>query len=150
MPDKPLALARDASDMHIRGILQQQVGGNWQPLRFFMCRLMATEANYSTFNRELLAAHQAINHFLPQVVSHQFQLWTDHKILVAAMMRVIPPVLVRQQHHIAFISEHTCDVRHTPGMDNVVADALSHPPPPAHPPLPLPPFLMCRFAMWQR
>jgi hypothetical protein len=30
------------------------------PLGFFSRRLSAAEANYSTFNRELLAAHQAI------------------------------------------------------------------------------------------
>jgi hypothetical protein len=30
-----LALATDASDTHIGGVLQQQVGGHWQPLGFF-------------------------------------------------------------------------------------------------------------------
>jgi hypothetical protein len=33
----------------------------------------------------------------------------------------------QQQRHLAFISEHTCDLRHTPGVENVVADALSRP-----------------------
>jgi RNase H-like domain found in reverse transcriptase len=46
--------------------------------------LSATEANYSTFDRELLAVQAAINHFLPQVEGRQFQLWTDHKPQVAA------------------------------------------------------------------
>jgi hypothetical protein len=53
--------------------------------------------NYSTFNRELLAANQAIKHFLPQVEGGAFQLWTDHKPLVAAMRRVMPPISGRQQ-----------------------------------------------------
>jgi hypothetical protein len=87
--------------------------------------LSAVEVNYSTFDRELLAAHQAINHFLPQVEGRAFQLWADYKPLVAAMTRVTPPANSRQQRHLAFISEHTCDVRHTPGVDNMVADALS-------------------------
>jgi RNase H-like domain found in reverse transcriptase len=71
LPDVPLALATDASDSHIGGVLQQKVRGHWQPLGFFSRRLSATEANYSTFDRELLAK-AAINHFLPQVEGQQF------------------------------------------------------------------------------
>jgi hypothetical protein len=48
------------------------------------------EVNYSTFDRELLTAHQAINHFLRQVDGRVVLLWTDHKPLVAAMTRVTP------------------------------------------------------------
>jgi RNase H-like domain found in reverse transcriptase len=120
LPGVPLSLATDASDSHIGGVLQQKIRGHWQPLGFFSRRLFATEANYSTFDRELLAAQAAINHFLPKVEGRQFQLWTDLKPLVAAMTRV-------------FIAEHTCDVRHTPGVDNMVADALSRPPTPPPP-----------------
>jgi hypothetical protein len=108
----------------------------------FSCRLQLVEANYSTFDQELLAADQAIKNFLPQVEGRVFQLWTDHKPQVAAMKHVTPTISGRQQWHLAFILEHTCDVRHTPGMDNVVADALSRPPSP-HPPLPL--FFPIRF-----
>jgi hypothetical protein len=73
---------------------------------------------------------------LPQVEGRQYQLWTDHKPLVEAMTRVTPPASGRQQRHLAFIAEHMCDMRHTPVVDNVVADALSRPlvpPPPANP-----------------
>jgi hypothetical protein len=98
--DAPLALATDASDRHIGGVLQQQVGGHWQPLVFSSRRLPETEVNYSTFNRELLAAHQAIHHFLPQVEGYAFQLWTDHKPLIATMTRVTLPTSGRQQRHL--------------------------------------------------
>jgi hypothetical protein len=66
--------------------------------------LSATETNYFTFDRELLAWQHAINHFLPQVEGRAFQLWTDHKPLVAAMTRVMPPMSGHQQRHPAFIS----------------------------------------------
>jgi RNase H-like domain found in reverse transcriptase len=108
--DVSLALATDASDTHVGGVLQQKVRGHWQPLGFFSRRLLATEANYSTFDRKLLEAQAAINHFLRQVEGRQWQL--------------------------AFITEHTCDMQHTSGVDNVVADTLSRPPsppPPANP-----------------
>jgi cleavage and polyadenylation specificity factor subunit 1 len=54
-PETVLALATDASDTHIGGVLQQKVSGHWQPLGFFSRRLQPAEANYSTFDRELLA-----------------------------------------------------------------------------------------------
>jgi hypothetical protein len=43
------------------------------------------------------------------------------------MVRVSPPWSARQQRHLAYISEFTTDIRHTPGTENVVADALSRP-----------------------
>jgi hypothetical protein len=45
-----LALATDASDTHVGGVLQQQVGQHWQPLGFFSKKLSKTEVNYSTFD----------------------------------------------------------------------------------------------------
>ena len=68
--------------------------------------------------------------FLFLLEGRQFQLFTDHKPLVAAMTRrVTPPQSARQQRHVAYISELTTDLSHTPGSENVVADALSRPPP---------------------
>jgi RNase H-like domain found in reverse transcriptase len=89
LPDVPLALATNASDTHVGGVLQQKMRGHWQP-GFFSCRLSATEANYSTFDRKLLVAQVAINHFFPQVESWQLS-------LVDAMSRVPLPASGRQQ-----------------------------------------------------
>jgi hypothetical protein len=72
--DAALALATGASVTHIGGVLQQQVSSHWQLLGFFSRRLQPVEANYSTFDRELLAADQAIKNFLPQVAGRAFQL----------------------------------------------------------------------------
>jgi hypothetical protein len=62
---------------------------------------------YSTFNREAL---------------------TDHKPLVTSLFRTTPPWSARQQRQLSFIAEFTSDIRHTPGQENVVANALSGPP----------------------
>jgi hypothetical protein len=86
------------------------------------------EVKYSTIDRELLAAFLTIRHFRFLLEGRQFTLMTDHKPLVASMTRVTPPQSVRQQRHLAFVSEFTTDLRHTPGSANVVADALSRPP----------------------
>jgi hypothetical protein len=127
-PHAVLSLSVDASDSHVGGVLQQQVGKGWKPLAFFSKKLAPAEVKYSTFDRELLAAYATIRHFRFLLEGRQFKLLTDHKPLVAAMTRVSPPQSARQQRHLAYISEFTTDLRHTPGTENVVADALSRPP----------------------
>ncbi|OBQ32412.1 MAG: hypothetical protein AN484_27985, partial [Aphanizomenon flos-aquae WA102] len=57
-----------------------------------------------------------------------FQLWTDHKPLLAAMTRISPPISPRQQRHLAFVSEFNVLLVYVPGPENVVADFLSRPP----------------------
>ncbi len=62
-PNAELSLATDASNTHIRGVMQQKPGDHWRPLGFFSRKLTDTESRYYTFDRELLAAHAAIKHF---------------------------------------------------------------------------------------
>ncbi|MFN9939383.1 MAG: Ty3/Gypsy family RNase HI domain-containing protein, partial [bacterium] len=112
----------------VGGVLQQKVVKGWKPLAFYSKKLASAEVKYSTCDRELLDAFSTIRHFRFLLEGRQFQLLTDHKPLVAAMTRVSPPQSARQQRHLAYISEFTTDLRHTPGAENVVADALSRPP----------------------
>jgi hypothetical protein len=134
-PNAVLSLAVDASDSHVGGVLQQLSGKGWQPLAFFSKKLAPPELKYSTFDRELLAAFSSIRHFRFLLEGRAFRLLTDHRPLVAAMVRVSPPWSARVQRQLAYISEFTSDIRHTPGVENVVADTLSRPasvsPPPA-------------------
>ena len=129
-PDAAIAVATDASDTHIGGVLNQQVRGSWQPLGFFSRKLNVAEIKYSTFDRELLAAAQTIRHFRHMLEGRDFQLHTDHKPLVTAISRISEPWSARQQRHLAAIAEFTSDLRYLPGPQNVVADALSRPPEP--------------------
>ena len=63
LPAAELSLAVDASDHHVGGVLQQSVGGAWQPLAFFSRKLSVAESRYSTFDRELLACVSTTRHF---------------------------------------------------------------------------------------
>jgi len=62
-PAAELALATEASNVHIGGVLQQRQGFSWAPLAFYSQKLTSTQQRYSTFDCELLAAFSAIWHF---------------------------------------------------------------------------------------
>lgn len=123
-----MCLAVDASDQHVGGVLQQRGPGGWEPLAFFSRKLSDTEGRYSTLDRELLACVSAIRHFRHQVEGRAFYLLTDHKPLTHLVHKVSDAWSARQQRHLAYVAEYTADVRHVPGLENVVADALSRPP----------------------
>jgi hypothetical protein len=130
LPGAVISLAADASDTHIGGVLQQLSSGAWQPLAFFSRKLSPPESKYSTFDRELLAVFASIRHFRFVLEGRQFRILTDHLPLTLAMRRVSPLWSARQVRQLAYISEFSTDIRHTPGLRNVVADALSRPSPP--------------------
>jgi hypothetical protein len=115
----------DASDTHVGGVLQQLARGSWQPLAFFSKKLSGAGTQYSTFHRELLAAFSAVRHFRFLLEGRQFRLLTDHKPLVTALFCTTPPWSDRQQCQLSFFPEFTSDIRHTPGQEKVVVDALS-------------------------
>ena len=54
-------------------------------------------------------------------------MFTDHKPLTFALIRVSLPWKARQQHHLSCLSEFTSDLVHLPSPQNKAADALSHP-----------------------
>jgi cleavage and polyadenylation specificity factor subunit 1 len=126
-PAASLSLAVDASDTHVGGVLQQWTSNGWQPLSFFSAKLSPTEARYSAFDRELLAAYLAVCHFRFLLEARTFHILTDHKPLTYALHRVSEPWSARQQRQLSYLAEFTADVRHVAGKDNVVADALSRP-----------------------
>jgi hypothetical protein len=130
LPGAVISLVADASDTHIGGVLQQLSSGSWQPLAFFSRKLSPPESKYSTFDRELLAVFASIRHFRFVLEGRQFRILTDHLPLTLAMRRVSPLWSARQVWQLAYVSEFSTDIRHTPGLRNMVADALSRPPPP--------------------
>ncbi len=104
---------------------QVAAGNLWQ---FVSHKLSPTEGRYSTFDRELLAAFQAVKHFRFFLEGRPFTLFTDHKPLVAAISKNKTPFSSRQQRHLSFLSEFTTNFVHLPGKENIVADCLSRPP----------------------
>lgn len=123
---RPFSLSVDASLTAIGAVLEQFDGYNWRPVSFFSRHLSATEQKYSTFDRELLAARDAVRHFLHFVEGVDFTLYTDHLPLAQAMKTKCSKTWTpRQERHLAYISEFTTKMEHRKGEDNVVADYMS-------------------------
>jgi hypothetical protein len=114
---------------HVGGVLQQLSRGSRQPLAFYSKKLSGAGTRYSTFNRELLAALSAVRHFRFLLEGRQFCLLTDHKPLDTSLFRTTPPWLALPAATTLFHRRiHIRHQTHTPGQENVVADALSRPP----------------------
>jgi hypothetical protein len=134
-PAADLSLAEDASNTHIGAVLQQRQpggggrSGGWRPLSFYSKKLDTAQLKYSAFDRELLAAYLSVRHF--RYMLDGIHILSDHKPLTQALHRVSDPWTPRFQRQLSFLAELTSDIRHVPGKANVVADALSFPPPSA-------------------
>ena len=115
----------DASDTHLVAVLQQLLDGSWALLVFYSKKLSDTEIKYSTFDRELPPAYSFLHHFRFMLEGRMFTIFTDHKSLTHALFRVSLPWSTRQQHHFSYLAEFTSSIVHVPGLENVVADALS-------------------------
>ena len=123
--DAPVCLLTDASDVGVGGVLQQCVGGVWQPLAFFSKRLQPAATRYSTFGRELLAVYLSIKHFRHLLEGRSFTVYTDHKPLTHALHAQPDRYSPREVRQLDFISQFTADLRHISGKKNAAADALS-------------------------
>ncbi len=118
LPLTPLILISAASCSKNLGT----IGDHWRPHGFFSRKLTDTESYYSTFDLKLLAAHAAIRHFRHFCEGHTFQSWTDHQLFVTALSPVSAPISLRQQCHLAFISEFNVQMLCLPDLKNFVAD----------------------------
>ena len=125
VPAAPLALHVDASDSGVGAVLQQHHDGTWQPLAFFSRSLTPREARYSTFGRELLAVYLALRHFRYAVEGRELIIYTDHKPLVHAVGSSTDRHSPREMRQLDYVAQFSTDIRHVPGRDNLVADALS-------------------------
>ena len=122
-----LSLVVDASGTHVGAVLHQKDKAGTRPLGFFSAKLDTAQQKYSAFDRELLALYLGIRHFRWLLEGRCFYVLTDHKPLTFALSRISDHWSARQQRHLSYVAEFTSDIRHIPGADNVVADALSRP-----------------------
>ena len=102
-----LALLADASSSYVGAALHQWCfnGGLWEPLSFFPKELDRAQVSYSAFDRELLAAFSAIQHFSFQLKWHEFQLWTDHQPFIHALGHFSDACSCQQQSQLSYTAK---------------------------------------------
>lgn len=117
---KVFELTTDASAVALGAVLSQ----DGRPITMISRTLSATEANYATNERELLAivwALKNLRHFLYGISG--IHIFTDHQPLTFAMSDKNPNSKMKRWR--AFIEEFAPKFFYKPGKENIVADALS-------------------------
>ena len=121
-------LTSDALNGAVGAALNQVVSGELAPFGFFSKSLNATQKNYSTFNRKLLAIFPAIKHFWYFLEGRNFVVETYHSALVFALRSNHRKYSGRRLRQLQLNSEFTSNICHIARKQNVVADGLSRPP----------------------
>jgi len=118
-------LVTDASGSAVGAALHQLQDGQYNPIGFYSKKLTEAQTKYSTFDRELLAAFQAVLYFRSTIEGQNVTLFADHKPLISAFHSTTVAKSDRQQRHLSLLTEFLSDAQYIRGRDNVVADTLS-------------------------
>ena len=124
--DKPFNVAVDASDVGVGAVLiQEDSQGIDHPVSFFSKKLDKHQQKYSTIEKEALALVLALQHFEVYVTSDQFSLevFTDHNPLT--FLHKMKNKNQRLLRWSLYLQEYDLNIKHIPGKENLVADALS-------------------------
>jgi transposase InsO family protein len=118
----PVFLHTDACNTGIGAYLFQiDKDGKELPIGFLSRALKGAELNWSTFEQEGFAIHQALKKFEYLLRDIKFTLRTDHRNLLYMNMKASDKVLRWKLD----VQQFDFDVEHIPGPDNIVADLYS-------------------------
>ena len=125
LPDlnKPFFLETDASDFAIGAVLCQEVEKEKRVIAYFSKSLTATQRNYSTSEKEMLAMVLAIEHFHQYLFGKRFTVYTDHQPLSGASSN--SRASARLLRWFIRLGSYEFDVVYKTGKTNVVADLTS-------------------------
>jgi transposase InsO family protein len=116
----------DASLVGMGAVLMQKASPADKTLKIVYATSRAfrgSELSYSATKKELLAVVWALKRFENMIKFKRFVLHTDHQALTFLMTQSHLNAML--ERWVDFICGFDFDLRHVPGADNVVADALS-------------------------
>ncbi|GBG74900.1 hypothetical protein CBR_g19413 [Chara braunii] len=122
-PSLPFVVTIDASQHGIGAVLQQDDGNGYRPVEFMSARMPSEKVATSTYERELYALRQALDHWKHYLLERHFKVYSDHETLRWLMTQAkMTPKLTRWA---AEIDQYDFELKPVKGKYNVVADALS-------------------------
>lgn len=120
---KEFQMETDASAIAVAGRLFQIKDNKQQTIAFYSRKLTAAEINYFTCERELLAIISCLLKWKTIVMGSKIVIWCDHKSLSFLLnCQLLNPRLTRWYLK---IQNFNFEIRHVPGKENIIADALS-------------------------
>ncbi|GBG63273.1 hypothetical protein CBR_g37359 [Chara braunii] len=122
-PSLPFVVTTDASQYDIGAVLQQDDGNGYRPVEFMPARMPSEKVATSTYERELYALRQALDHWKHYLLGRHFKVYSDHETLRWLKTQAkMTPKLTRWA---AEIDQYDFELKPVKGKYNVVADALS-------------------------
>ncbi|GBG71513.1 hypothetical protein CBR_g8930 [Chara braunii] len=122
-PSLPFVVTTNASQYGIGAVLQQDDDNGYRPVEFMSGRMPSEKVATSTYERELYALRQALEHWKHYLLGRHFKVYSDHETLRWLKTRAkITPKLTRWA---AEIDQYDFELKPVKGKYIVVADALS-------------------------
>ncbi|GBG64531.1 hypothetical protein CBR_g45227 [Chara braunii] len=122
-PSLPFVVTTDASQYGLGAVLQQDDGNGYRPVEFMSARMPSEKVATSTYERELYALTQALDHWKHYLLGRHFKVYSDHETLRWLKTQAkMTPKLTRWA---AEIDQYDFELKPVKGKYNVVADALN-------------------------
>ena len=121
LPDfeKLFDVVTDAFGAGIGAVLSQEL----HPISFFSEKLSEAKSRYSNYDRELYAVIQFLKCWRHYLLHREFTLYSDHDVL--SFLHSQKKLSARHGQWVELLQDFTFSLRHKPGQENKVADALS-------------------------
>ncbi len=121
--NSPFYVYTDASNYAIGAVLIQEKDGEKVTVSMRSRLLKNAELNYSTYDKELLAIHDAFKHWRCYLDGNKSTFYTDHNPIVHIMKQ--STLNNRQTRWVSDLWNQDLTIQYVPGKKNVVADSLS-------------------------
>ncbi|PRQ43893.1 putative nucleotidyltransferase, Ribonuclease H [Rosa chinensis] len=121
IPDfsKEFVIECDASDWGIGAVLSQE----GHPVAYMIKALAQRHLALSVYDKEMLAAVSAVQHWRPYLLGHHFKIYTDHKTIEHFLgQRITTPA---QQKWLLKLMGYDYSILYKAGKNNAAPDALS-------------------------